>query len=350
MRLPTRAGLPNAVIASWGRVELEQLDDDVASTLAADGSPPRLGLIVDYLGDVRKSAQLGLPIFRLGGGAGYLWSASSDDNGRGHLRFLQIDASALAPTKPSKPPPAPQPAPAVETEKPAAKPAKVDAERPAAEPPKVVAEPARPVAEAPKAVAEPTRRVAAPPRDVAETTGSVTAPAKQVEPDHVAAQREHNSRLAAEERERARIAWARYEAERAAAEAKGSSWSLTKGAMVGFTTIAIVALFLAMRIQRKESEQTELRDAARRADLRARLGQPVVRDTGPRATEVPAASGAHAEANPTLVGVLKSYVSAACLLTIAASIYLGSQNPAAIKNFFAHFSHTTAPATFVPPR
>jgi hypothetical protein len=352
MRLPTRAGLPNAVIASWGGVELEQLDDDVVSTLASEGSPPRLGLLVDYLGDLRKSAQLKLPIFRLGGGAGYLWSASSDDSGRGHLRFLEVDAAALAPPKASKPPSTPQPAPAaVETEKPVAKPAekpaKVSAEPPAAEP-RVVAEPTRAVAEAPKAVAEPPRRVAEPPRDAVEWTGSVSQTPKHAEPDNAAVLRQQAYRLAAEERERARIAWARYEAERAGADAKGSSWSLTRGAMIGFTSFALVALFLAMRVQRKESEQTEFRDAARRADLRARLGQPVIRDAGPRASELLATAGASAEANPTLFSVLKSYLSAACLLTIAVSIYLGSQNQAAIKNFIAHFSHTTAPATFVP--
>jgi hypothetical protein len=359
MRLPTRAGLPNAVIASWGGVELEQLDDDVVSTLASEGSPPRLGLLVDYLGDLRKSAQLKLPIFRLGGGAGYLWSASSDDSGRGHLRFLEVDASALAPPKASKPPSTPQPAPAaVETEKPVAKPAekpaKVSAEPPAAEPrvvaepTRVVAEPTRAVAEAPKAVAEPARRVAEPPRDAVESTGSVSQAPKHAEPDNAAVLRQQAYRLAAEERERARIAWARYEAERAGADAKGSSWSLTRGAMIGFTSFALVALFLAMRVQRKESEQTEFRDAARRADLRARLGQPVIRDAGPRASEVLATTGASAEANPTLFSVLKSYLSAACLLTIAVSIYLGSQNQAAIKNFIAHFSHSSAPATFVP--
>jgi hypothetical protein len=358
MRLPTRGGLPNAVIASWGGVELEQLDDDVVSTLASEGSPPRLGLLVDYLGDLRKSAQLRLPIFRLGGGAGYLWSASSDDSGRGHLRFLEVDASALAPPKASKPPSTPQPAPAaVETEKPVAKPAekpaKVSAEPPAAEPrvvaepTRAVAEPTRAVAEAPKAVAEPSRRVAEPPRDAVESTGSVSQTPKHAEPDNAAVLRQQAYRLAAEERERARIAWARYEAERAAADAKGGSWSLTRGAMIGFTTLALVALFLAMRMQRTE-EQTELRDAARRADLRARLGQPVTRAGTPRASAVRATIRASAEANPTLFSVLKSYLSTACLLTIAVSIYLGSQNQAAIKNFIAHFSHTTAPATFAP--
>jgi hypothetical protein len=39
---------------------------------------------------------LDLPIYRLNGGAGYVWSASFDEKGTGHLRFLAVDASALS--------------------------------------------------------------------------------------------------------------------------------------------------------------------------------------------------------------------------------------------------------------
>src|SRR6202022_2271984 len=94
MRMPQREGLPNAVIASWGKIQLEPLHADAISILAS-GQSPHKGLLVDYLGDLRRSAQLGLPIYSLSGGAGYLWSASVDRNGRGHLRFLTVDASAL---------------------------------------------------------------------------------------------------------------------------------------------------------------------------------------------------------------------------------------------------------------
>src|SRR5436190_9890736 len=97
MRMPQREGLPDAVIASWGKVQLEQLDADAVSLLAS-GQSPRKGLLIDYLGDLRRSAQLGLPIYSLNGGAGYVWSASTDRNGgRGHLRLLAIDASAVTP-------------------------------------------------------------------------------------------------------------------------------------------------------------------------------------------------------------------------------------------------------------
>jgi len=96
MRMPQREGLPNATIATWGNVQLDQIDPDAISMLAS-GQSPRKGLLVDYLGDLKRSAQLGLPIFSISGGAGYLWSASVDRNQRGHLRFLVIDASAFNP-------------------------------------------------------------------------------------------------------------------------------------------------------------------------------------------------------------------------------------------------------------
>ena len=60
--MPQREGFPNAVIASWGKVQLEQLDADGVSVLAS-GQSPRKGLLIDYLGDLRRSAQLGLPVY-----------------------------------------------------------------------------------------------------------------------------------------------------------------------------------------------------------------------------------------------------------------------------------------------
>ena len=92
--LPRRDGLPEATIASWGRVQLEPLDADSVATLAAGGSIKK-GLLVEFLGEFRKSARLKLPIYRLDGGAGFVWAASRDDSGKGRLRFFAIDAAAL---------------------------------------------------------------------------------------------------------------------------------------------------------------------------------------------------------------------------------------------------------------
>jgi hypothetical protein len=103
MRIPQRDGLTNAVIALWGKIQLEQLDGDAISILASGGSP-RKGLLIDFLGNLQRSAQLGLPVYRMSGGAGYLWSGSFDRNGRGHLRILAIDASATTPAIATNPP------------------------------------------------------------------------------------------------------------------------------------------------------------------------------------------------------------------------------------------------------
>ncbi len=69
IRIPTLANLPEAVIATWGQVELRPFDTTALQILAAGGRPAK-GLYIDYLGDFVKSAKLGspvyLPLWRLG--------------------------------------------------------------------------------------------------------------------------------------------------------------------------------------------------------------------------------------------------------------------------------------------
>jgi hypothetical protein len=93
--MPQRSGVPYGMIAIWGNVVLEPLDTSSVDQLAA-GRDVRRGFLIDHIGNLQRSAQLGLPIYRLGGGAGYVWAASYDQNGRGILRFLTIDASAIS--------------------------------------------------------------------------------------------------------------------------------------------------------------------------------------------------------------------------------------------------------------
>jgi hypothetical protein len=95
LQLPPRPGLPNALIAVWGSVEPEQLDSASMSILAS-GQSPKKGILIDFLGDLTRSARTGVPVYRITGSVGYLWSASYDYTGRGHLRFLAIDPSALS--------------------------------------------------------------------------------------------------------------------------------------------------------------------------------------------------------------------------------------------------------------
>jgi hypothetical protein len=48
----------------------------------------------DFIGNFARSAKEGLPIYRISGGAGFLWLASFDPIGRGILRFAAVDPSA----------------------------------------------------------------------------------------------------------------------------------------------------------------------------------------------------------------------------------------------------------------
>jgi hypothetical protein len=103
MRMPSAAGADGtAVIAQWGQIELEPVSPDALTSLAS-GKDVTQGLMVDYLGDFTRSAKLGLPVYRIAGGAGYLWTASSDQKGRGHLRLLASNASAYVQAAPQPP-------------------------------------------------------------------------------------------------------------------------------------------------------------------------------------------------------------------------------------------------------
>jgi hypothetical protein len=103
-RLKT-ADLPSggrAVIAIWGAVSLTALDSTTMDALSR-GDPVHSGLLVGFLGDLRASAHLGLPVYSLGGGAGFIWNVEYNSSGKGVLRFIAIDPGALKPAAESKP-------------------------------------------------------------------------------------------------------------------------------------------------------------------------------------------------------------------------------------------------------
>jgi hypothetical protein len=93
-RLPRRPGFPEGTLATWGKVVLEPLDNDSIKTLA-EGRSPKKGYLIDFIGNFARSAKEGLSIYRISGGAGFLWVASYDQRGRGTLRFATIDPSAI---------------------------------------------------------------------------------------------------------------------------------------------------------------------------------------------------------------------------------------------------------------
>src|SRR5262245_43887718 len=70
-RMPQRAGFPNGMLASWGKVELEPLDNDSIKALAEGRRPTTKGYFIDFIGNFARSAKEGLPVYRLSGGAGF---------------------------------------------------------------------------------------------------------------------------------------------------------------------------------------------------------------------------------------------------------------------------------------
>jgi hypothetical protein len=96
-RLPRQRGVPEGLLATWGKVVLEPLDRDSIKVLA-EGRSPKKGYLIDFVGDFARSAKEGLPIYRISGGAGFLWVASFDPIGRGILRFAAVDPAASHPS------------------------------------------------------------------------------------------------------------------------------------------------------------------------------------------------------------------------------------------------------------
>ena len=96
LKMPHRSSLPDGVIAVWGKITLEPLDQESIKTLA-DGKNPRKGFLIDYLRDFTRSAKQGLPIFRINGGPGFIWAASFDQKERGTLRLAAVELSGFSP-------------------------------------------------------------------------------------------------------------------------------------------------------------------------------------------------------------------------------------------------------------
>jgi hypothetical protein len=115
LNMPGRSGFPNGLIATWGNVVLDPVDAE-SQRILAKGQSPKIGVLIDFIGNYERSAKNDLPVYRLAGGPGFIWAASVNSNGRGTLRFLAINPSALsipvnptpdksAPAAPPKPTP-----------------------------------------------------------------------------------------------------------------------------------------------------------------------------------------------------------------------------------------------------
>jgi S1-C subfamily serine protease len=104
--MPRRQGLPNGIIALWGNAVLEPLDS-ASLKIVAEGQSPKKGILIDFIGNFARSVREGMPVYRVSGGAGFVWVASYDQNGRGTLRFSAVDASGFMPRVARTPVPTP---------------------------------------------------------------------------------------------------------------------------------------------------------------------------------------------------------------------------------------------------
>ena len=95
---PPRQGRPRSVFVLWGDLKLEELGYSDSGKIES-GEKVDLGILVDTLGNIRKSANLGLPIYRIASGRGFIYSASFGGSGTGHRHYVAIDASKLASKK-----------------------------------------------------------------------------------------------------------------------------------------------------------------------------------------------------------------------------------------------------------
>jgi hypothetical protein len=93
IRMPHRPGL-DGILASWGNTVLEPLDTENRKAFA-EGKRLGKGYYIDFIGNFDRSAKEGFPLYRISGGAGFIWAASFDQKGRGTLRLVAVDTSAF---------------------------------------------------------------------------------------------------------------------------------------------------------------------------------------------------------------------------------------------------------------
>ena len=289
-KLPRRGGL-EGMMALWGDVTVEPLDDDSVKVLA-DGRSPRKGFLVDYVGNLTKSAQDGLPIFRITGGAGFIWAASFDQRGRGTLRLTAVDASVLSPPVADAPPPKP----VAESPSPEPAPAQVA----------TAAEPPSGTSRVRTEIVDPTVRATETPQPDGKAEPQVAEPPAKVESEKV----EPPVNVAQVDVESTKAETARFDVQAAetkgtgvAGEASGINNELGRlrtatrlaFAIVAGLLIALVATLLMIFGRRKRANNAMLAANAKRGSVATAVPSPSVSPAeaaGPRLpTYAPAAGG-----------------------------------------------------------
>jgi hypothetical protein len=237
-RLPKQKDFETAIMAVWGSLRLEPLEGRSLEAFES-GKASKQGLLVDQLGDVHRSLRLGLPVYRLAGGRGYLWLATAQRGGRGYLRLLAADVDALA-----------VPADA----SPSARPEDLAALAPKKVPPAMASGIALAAADL-RPFLTPLPTLAVP-----DELGNKSVSRRTNEPQQSMVQRTRfdarrtmlmdAERLAAAEKEKARLAWARFEAEKAAYNS-----SMRVKWTIGASLLILLAVLALLQIMTRREEQ-----------------------------------------------------------------------------------------------
>ena len=231
-RLPEQKDFDTAIMALWGSLRLEPLEGRSLEAFES-GKASKKSLLVDHLGDVRRSLRLGLPVYRLAGGRGYLWLATVERGRRGYLRFLAADMGALA--APGEASPSAQPEDVV-----------------ALAPKKVPPAMARGVALAAtdlRPFLTPLPTLAVPDEFGSKSVSRRANEPQQSMPKKTGADPRRTmlmdaERLAAAEKEKARLAWARFEAEKVAYDSSTRvKWTIGASLLI---LLAVLALLQSM--------------------------------------------------------------------------------------------------------
>ena len=262
MKMPHRGSLADGLIAVWGKITLEPLDQESIKTLA-DGKNPRKGFLIDYLRDFTRSAKQGLPIFRINGGPGFIWAASFDQKERGTLRLAAVELSGFSPAS--------NPAPVlVETtaQTPASDPAPVlvetTAQTPASDPAPVVVQATAQTdqEQLPSELSQTVENLRA---DLAISINKIAELEKAKAEAERAAEQAEQAKLDAEnakqEVERARIAErmtsnalvAQVRADKVAAGAKSGRWENALYGSIGGLIVVLTALAIGFLMNRHKA-------------------------------------------------------------------------------------------------
>jgi ribosomal protein L9 len=276
LKMPHRSGLPDGLIAVWGKITLEPLDQESIKILA-EGKNPKKGFLIDYLRDFTRSAKQGLPIYRLDGGPGFIWAASFDQKGRGTLRLAAVELSGFSPssdpapvvvqaaaqTPPSDPPPAVVQAAA---QTPPSDPAPVvvqgTAQTPPSDPAPVVVQ-ATVQTDQEQLPSELNQRVEHLQADLAISVNKIAELEKAKAEAERAAKQSEQAKLAAEnaKQEQARIAEkmasdalvAQVRADQVAAGAKSSRWENALYGSVGGLIVVLTASAIGFLMNRRKA-------------------------------------------------------------------------------------------------